>query len=70
MAKKETPKMYTKQEAAELLGVSERTIRRYMYTRDLKYQRFGYFVLISEEDLKDFLVRSAGTRRIKAVRKK
>ena len=65
--------LLTVKEAAERLGVSEKTIRRYMYHRKpgLKYQRHGYFVLIDSEDLDDFIdnAKEDGTP-IKAIRKK
>lgn len=58
MAKKEI-RLLTVQDIAERLGVSERTVRRYAFDRDLKYTRYNDTILVTEEDLKEFLQKSA-----------
>ena len=48
----------TIKEAAERLGLSERTVMRYMYERtepSLKYRHFGRTPVIDEQDLEDFV---------------
>lgn len=54
-------KLYTTKEAAELLGVSTRTIFRYMqkdYSPQLKAVKIGRAWRIKETDLKEFIEHS------------
>ena len=47
-------KYLTKKEAAEILGVSERTIARYLHDGKLKGALIGKLWRITESDIKDF----------------
>ena len=54
-------KLYTTKEAAELMGVSTRTIFRYMqpdYSPQLKAVKIGRAWRIKETDLKEFIEQS------------
>lgn len=54
-------KLYTTKEAAELMGVSTRTIFRYMqpdYKHQLKAVKIGNTWRIKETDLKEFIEHS------------
>lgn len=54
-------KLYTTKEAAELMGVSTRTIFRYMqpdYSPQLKAVKIGRAWRIKETDLKEFIEHS------------
>ena len=48
-------KFFTIAEIAERLGVSTRTVRRWIRSGDLVAHRFGGIVRISEKDLRAFL---------------
>ena len=48
-------KFFTIAEVAERLGVSTRTVRRWIRAGDLVAHRFGEIVRISEKDLRAFL---------------
>jgi excisionase family DNA binding protein len=45
----------TIKQIAEQLGVSERTVSRWIASRDLKSHKFGAAVRISEEDFRAFV---------------
>lgn len=47
-------KLLSNDEAAEILGVSERTIRRYQNTRGLKYQIVGNVRVTDPADISAF----------------
>jgi len=47
-------KFYSKKETAEILGVSTRTIERYLLTGKLKGARLSKGWMISDEDIKAF----------------
>ena len=47
---------HTTQEAAELLGVSESTIRSWVRDRKISYRKIGKFVRFTDEDLESFVV--------------
>ena len=47
--------LYTRQEAAGLLGVSDRTLRQYIYDERLPAQKIGGRWLVSEINLMAFL---------------
>lgn len=51
-------KFYTIPETAEALNVTPQTIRAYIKRGDLKAQRIGRPILITENNLKDFLKES------------
>jgi excisionase family DNA binding protein len=51
-----TMRFYTIAEIAEITGVSRRTVRRWIVTKDLIAHHFGRSVRIAEDDLKAFLV--------------
>ena len=59
-------------ETAQVLGVSPRTVYRYLYDRDLPipYQKIGGRVVMFKQDLDTFLQDNAGNNLVKAVRKK
>jgi excisionase family DNA binding protein len=48
-------KFHTVPQIAELLGVSERSVWRWLDQRELTAHRFGRLVRISEENLRAFL---------------
>ena len=50
-------KFYTTQDVANMLGVSERSVRRWTARGELAVHRFGGVVRIAEVDLKLFLAR-------------
>ena len=52
--------VYTAQETAELLGVSERTIREYIKSGRLVAQKIAGDWVISEDNIKAFLNGSKG----------
>ena len=66
-----TPDLLSVKQAADLLGVSTRTIFRYMYDQEppLKYIRVGQSVIIERSALDEFVEASkTGKRRtVKAV---
>ena len=66
-----TPDLLSVKQAADLLGVSTRTIFRYMYDQEppLKYIRIGHAVVIERSALDEFMEASkTGKRRtVKAV---
>jgi excisionase family DNA binding protein len=51
------PRFYSIDEVANLLGVSPRTVRRWIKDRKLRAHRFGRTVRIAHDDLQDFLSR-------------
>jgi len=62
--------MYTLKEVAEILGVSKRTVRRYIQEGYLPAYRLGdRFIKVSEKDLNEFLkpLRSEEESRVMAV---
>ena len=52
---KELHRFYTTAQVAELLSVSQRTVRRWIATGELVAHKLGRGVRISEADLKTFL---------------
>lgn len=60
----------TVDDAAEILGVSQRTIRRYMFLKDpnLKYRKFNRTPVIMREDLDEFIKLYSTKLRLKAIR--
>lgn len=52
---KEAPIIYTLQETAEILRLSERTIYTYIYENKLKAQKAGHSWRITREAIQDFL---------------
>ncbi len=48
-------KFYTVTQVAEILGVSTRTVRRWIADRELAVHRFGSALRISEADMRVFL---------------
>ena len=57
MNKIELPKVYTANEAAEILRVSRETVQRYLYTGQLKGAKVGKCWRITEAALNDLLER-------------
>lgn len=57
-------------ETARVLGVSPRTVYRYLYDRKLTipYQKIGGRVVMFREDLDGFVKENTGNNLIKAVR--
>jgi excisionase family DNA binding protein len=53
------PKFYTIEQIAEAVGVSTRTVRRWIDSRALPAHRKGGIVRISEADLAEFKCRTA-----------
>ncbi len=51
-------KFYSVPQVAELLGVSERSVWRWLDQRELIAHRFGRSVCISEEHLRAFLAKN------------
>ena len=49
------PRLYSVEEVADLLGVSERTVRRWIDKKEVRVHRLGGLIRISEPDLADFL---------------
>ena len=47
--------IYTVKEVAELLNVSDQTVRKYIHNGHIKAGRLGRPVVISEDSLNDFL---------------
>lgn len=58
-AHKPRERFFTIQEIAEALGVSERTVRRWVSDGSLSAHRFGRTVRILESELKAFIGRHA-----------
>lgn len=57
----QTVKFYNLLEVARELAVTVQTLRRYIKTGRLRAQRVGRSILISEQDLREFLnIRSNG----------
>jgi excisionase family DNA binding protein len=52
---KQLVRFYTIAQVAELLAISERSVRRWIATGELVAHKFGRGVRISETDLKTFL---------------
>jgi excisionase family DNA binding protein len=50
-----TMRFYSIAEVAEIIGVSRRTVRRWIAKKDLIAHHFGRSVRIAEDDLKIFL---------------
>ena len=48
-------RFYTVAQVADLLGVSTRSVRRWIAERDLRAHKFGRQVRISETDLRAFV---------------
>lgn len=55
MIKLETTTAYTIKEAAELLHLSEQTVRRYIKTGKIRAQKVGVPYYVTEDTLKEFL---------------
>lgn len=55
MIKLETTTAYDVKEAAELLHVSEHTVRKYVHNGRLRGQKVGRSIYVTEETLKEFL---------------
>jgi excisionase family DNA binding protein len=51
------PHFYSIKEVADFLGVSTRTIQRWMDSGELRAHRLGGIVRISHDDLQDFIAR-------------
>ena len=54
-----SPKYYTQDEVASLLGVSPNTVRWWRNQGRLAYTKIGRHVRISDLDLEDFLARNS-----------
>jgi excisionase family DNA binding protein len=54
------PKFFTVKQVAEALGVSSRTVRRWIKNEELAVHRFGGAVRVAEADLKAFLAAHRG----------
>lgn len=54
-------RLYTKEEAAEILRVSAITVHRQVKARKLGYYRLGSRVLISRKHIEDYLARCERT---------
>ena len=70
MAKHQTPELLSVQQAADLLGVSRKTVYRYMYESDppLASLRAGHTIVIERSALDEFVKASRkGERTLKAV---
>jgi len=52
---KKTEPLYTVAQAAEILNVSDKTVRRYIWKKDLTAIRIGGRLRIDPLDLKDFI---------------
>lgn len=61
----EAPQLISIDATAELLGVSSRTIRRFLDNRELSFVKINRRVLIRVEELEDF-VRSRSVTKIDA----
>jgi excisionase family DNA binding protein len=59
-AQKPRERFFTVQEVAEAMGVSDRTVRRWIADENLVAHRFGRTVRIAESELKAFIGRHAG----------
>jgi excisionase family DNA binding protein len=61
------PRFYSIDEVADLLGVSPRTVRRWIKAGKLRAHRFGH-IRIAHDDLQDFIarheIRRDGDRRL------
>ena len=53
--RKQVPLMLSVEQAAEQLGVSTKTIRRWITSRELHVHKLGRRVLIADEDLAAFV---------------
>ena len=60
--------LVTKQEAAEMLSVSTRTIDRLLQGKELPYRRIGHSVRIPFDSLKAFTRRDSTTRTTAKIR--
>ena len=49
------PRLYSVREAAEYVGCSTKTVRRWIKSGALPYHRFGRQIRISERDLDQFV---------------
>ena len=58
-------KYYTKNEVAENLNISIRTIERYIRSGELKALKIGKYTRIEENDLKEFLLQRKNEKSIK-----
>lgn len=58
---------YTVKDAAQILQVSERTLRGYIKSGKLKARKFGYVWRIAESDLSEFL--EAGCEQVEENRR-
>lgn len=52
-----SPRFFTISDITNCLGVSSRTVRRWIASGELKAHRFGRSVRIAESDLNDFINR-------------
>ena len=57
----ELEKLYTVTDIAEVLSVSERTVRNFIQNGDLTAYRFGREYKVKETDLKQFIEKSVVT---------
>jgi len=55
MSSKPLPRFYTVEQVANLLSVSQRSVRRWIAARELLAHKFGRQVRISEIDLRAFV---------------
>ena len=60
MSMKTMARFYTVAQVADLLGVSSRSVRRWIAESDLRAHRFGRQVRISETDLRRMLEKASG----------
>lgn len=63
-------KVYTTDEALEVLKVTRRTLYRYIKAGQIKAIRMGREYRITEDALKDFLERGTGSNYLEKLQKK
>lgn len=52
------PDLYSVEQVADLLGVSQKTVRRIIAAKELPVYRFGHQLRISQPDLAAFIARA------------
>lgn len=50
-------KIYTVVQATVILGISEGTVKKYIYSGDLHAKQIGMKLMIEEDDLTDFWIK-------------
>jgi len=64
----ESIKFYTIQETAQALKVTPQTVRTWIKKGKIKSQRIGRPILITENNIREFLQPSTGLRTLKDIR--